>query len=239
MPNRNHVWEYVVSVTKHYSGHISGWLPAVVSLGVAVLAAAYINSPSVSMKVVKWTATAYLIVAGLLIFVAQYHAWREQHDRAEFEVAKNQLPHIEGEAFAFDAGPRIGTSGRDSGFRFTQFSCKVFLVNRRQVTTNILKVSLDGSHCKPPISFSGIVHPLNIEVAYAKGTTIEMSGTAEIAGKCADKQRVSMNGLSVVVVDGFRDKHAFGVASEESLEFPLTQALRPDDASTGSQAFCG
>jgi hypothetical protein len=228
------VWRYVVSVSKHYSGHISGWLPALLSLGVAVLAAVYISDPSVSLKVVKWTAISYLIVAGLLIFVAQYDAWKEQHQRAHEEAVKNIRPEIEGRIDDFSIGSTNGSSIIEGiSYRHTAFSCWLAMTNLRQVPTNITGYALVGVKCSPQIEFRDVVISTPPEVTYAKEVKVRLSGTAQIQGESDTAEDVSLDGLYAIVVDGFRFPHTLPIAcSGLDLKFPATRGVRSEDASS-------
>lgn len=214
--------------------HVSGWMLAVTAIGLQVAAAWVSDDPSRSAIVVKWSAWITTAAAVWVIFVAQYDAWREERKRAEEESAKNLKPQIDGQITDFRKGSAHGTSILDGEhYRHTQFSCKLLLTNRRQVTTNITGYALVGFECSPVIAFFNLVmSPPNVEVTYAKGSIVNLSGIAQIKGESATEEKVSLDGLYAVVLDGFRDSHAIQIECPGNyIVFPPTPSVRPDDAS--------
>jgi hypothetical protein len=77
------VWEYIVTVWRVYKTHVSGWLLAIVAIGLNIAAAYFLTDPSASAEVVKWSAKLTAVGAIYLVFVAQYDAWRQERCRAE------------------------------------------------------------------------------------------------------------------------------------------------------------
>jgi hypothetical protein len=76
-------WEYVVAVTRWYKGHISGWLLAVIAIGLSVAAALFANDPGGPSLVVKWSARLSVAAAIWVFLVAQYDAWRSERNKSD------------------------------------------------------------------------------------------------------------------------------------------------------------
>lgn len=79
MPSRR-VREYLANVIRWYKGHVSGWSLAIVAIGLNIAAAFFADDPSKSAMVVKWSARLTGAGAIWLLLVAQYDAWREEHE---------------------------------------------------------------------------------------------------------------------------------------------------------------
>ena len=71
-------WEYVVAVLKWYKGHISGWMLAIVAIGLDIAAAFFATDPSKSVLVIRVSAALTTLAAIWAFQVAQYDAWRDE-----------------------------------------------------------------------------------------------------------------------------------------------------------------
>lgn len=224
-----------MSVAKHYKGHISGWMLAISAIGLQIAAAWVSNDPTRSATVVRWSAWIMTAAAVWVVFVAQYDAWREERTRAEAEVARNLKPQIEGELLDFTAGSTHGSSIVDGKhYRHVKFSCRLVMTNRRPVTTNILGCALVGFKCSPSVAFlDTVVSPMGVEVIYAKGTLVNISGIAQIEGDGITDEVVSLDGLYAVVLDGFRDGHEIRALNGNYLVFPAATPSALADGASG------
>jgi hypothetical protein len=100
MPKRP--WEYIVIVAKWYKGHVSGWLLAVIAIGLAIAAAYFSDDPSKSAMVVRWSARLTVSAAIWVFFVAQYDAWKEER------LARNALEdRLRPKAVIINLTPRV------------------------------------------------------------------------------------------------------------------------------------
>lgn len=86
-------WEYVVSVAKFYKSHISGWMLAILAVGLQIASAKYANDPAKSVLVVRYSAWVSTAAAVWALFVAQYDAWRGERTRAE-NAEKRLTPRL-------------------------------------------------------------------------------------------------------------------------------------------------
>jgi hypothetical protein len=82
-------WKYVVTVFRVYKTHVSGWLLAIVAIGLTIASAAVQNDPSRAAMVVRWAAWLTSGAAIWLVFVAQYDAWKQERDAKQ--VALDEL----------------------------------------------------------------------------------------------------------------------------------------------------
>jgi len=82
-----------VIVARWYKCHVSGWLLAIIAIGLSVAAAYFSDDPSKAALVVKWSARLTVTAALWVFIVAQYDAWNEERnarERAEKELAASQ-----------------------------------------------------------------------------------------------------------------------------------------------------
>jgi len=112
-------WEYVVTVFGAYKSHVSGWLLAIVAIGLTIAAAFFVDDPSKSAMVIRWAARITGVAAIWLIFVAQYDAWRQEREAKQKALDElNKEADMQGTVFVFpvDSGDR--TEGK------LAFSCE-------------------------------------------------------------------------------------------------------------------
>lgn len=74
-------WEYLITVFGFWKKHVSGWLLAVIAISLSLAAAYYSGNQGSSEKVLQWSAKLSVAAAIWVVFVAQYDAWREQHEK--------------------------------------------------------------------------------------------------------------------------------------------------------------
>jgi hypothetical protein len=97
MQSRNHpVMEYIMTVFKVWCNHISGPILAVVGIVLAIAAAHYANDAEAGVRLVKWSAWLTTAASILLIFVAQYDAWKAERALLEQEKEKHVGSHVTG-----------------------------------------------------------------------------------------------------------------------------------------------
>ena len=84
----------------------------------------------------------------MLLVVAAYLAWAEEHKKYEAELAKNLRLEIEGQAFAVELLDRPGEDGVEA---HGKINFALSLCNHRSVATNIKYVLLDGSALDRPV----------------------------------------------------------------------------------------
>ena len=72
-----------MKVAQFYKGHVSGWLLAIVAIGLDIAAAYFVDDPSKSAKVIRWSAWLTSAAAIWLVFVAQYDAWKDEFEKRE------------------------------------------------------------------------------------------------------------------------------------------------------------
>lgn len=85
--------EYVVSVAKFYKSHISGWMLAILAIGLQIAAARYASDQAKTVLVVQYSAWLSTAAAIWALLVAQYDAWRGERTRAD-EAEKRLMPRL-------------------------------------------------------------------------------------------------------------------------------------------------
>lgn len=73
--------EYFVRSSKSWGRAISGPVFAVAAIVLAILAAYFSGNASMGVKIVRWSAWVLGGLAILMLFVAQYNVWREDHSK--------------------------------------------------------------------------------------------------------------------------------------------------------------
>jgi hypothetical protein len=102
--------EYVMSVVRFYKGHISGWLLAIVAIGLNIAAAHFVDDPSRSAMVVRWAARLTTAGAIWLVFVAQYDAWKKERTARE-EALQELKRRLTPKAIIRNLTPRVWPAG--------------------------------------------------------------------------------------------------------------------------------
>ena len=74
--------KYIAMVAKFWGRAISGPVLAVVGL-VLLVAQLCITDSVLAANVLKWFGWSTLAISGLMIFVAQYEVWRDEHSAME------------------------------------------------------------------------------------------------------------------------------------------------------------
>ena len=98
--------EYVVMVVKSWGRAISGPVLAVVGL-ILLVAHLSITDSQLATNVLKYCSWATLTIAGLMIFIAQYEAWRDEHSAKE-TLERRLLP----KAIIRNLTPRVWPAGQ-------------------------------------------------------------------------------------------------------------------------------
>ncbi|MGA8342397.1 MAG: hypothetical protein WB781_10710, partial [Candidatus Sulfotelmatobacter sp.] len=79
-----------------WGNHIAGPVLAVIAIFFVIASAAIGGDATLAAKMVKWSAWLTGIATVLLMFVAQYDAWRETDRELDREKAKNEAqPHMD------------------------------------------------------------------------------------------------------------------------------------------------
>src|SRR5271170_58212 len=162
------VREYVALVTRLWGRLIAGPIAAVCSLiGLVVGLSLHLGPTATSVLSVVPLADSIL-----LIWPAQYEAWKQERVERELEVAKNQKPDLRGEAYDFSRnqhGTITSTMSSDEGWTvFVPFHFTLSVTNHRQATTNLSKLILDATDVQPAVSWLNINDAHSVELEYAK-----------------------------------------------------------------------
>ena len=108
-----------MTVFRVYKAHVSGWLLAIVAIGLTIAAAVVQGDPSTASSVVKWAAWLTGGAAIWLVFVAQYDAWRlEQTEKQTALDELNKEADMQGTIFVYPVPPGERTDGK------LAFSCE-------------------------------------------------------------------------------------------------------------------
>ncbi len=133
-------WEYVVTVFRVYKTHVSGWLLAIVAIGLTIAAAVVQGDQSTAASVVKWAAWLTGGAAIWLVFVAQYDAWRQEREAKQTaldELSKDANMH--GTIYVWPAPSYPRPEGR------IQFKCDCANLGRKscQITKIFFDIDVD------------------------------------------------------------------------------------------------
>jgi len=99
MQSKHRVMEYITMTFRLWCSHIAGPVLAVIAIGSAIVSAIYWNDPTILAKVAKWSAWSTGVATVLLIFVAQYDAWKSERTALEAEQVKNSGSRIAADLF--------------------------------------------------------------------------------------------------------------------------------------------
>jgi hypothetical protein len=90
------LWEYLTMTIKLWAKHIAGPVISLIAI-VSVIVAAFVrNNPSRAAMIVVWTAWSTSVATILLMFVAQYEAWKQINQSLAIENSKNEAaPHMD------------------------------------------------------------------------------------------------------------------------------------------------
>jgi len=216
-----------MKVAQFYKGHVSGWLLAIVAIGLDIAAAYFVDDPSKSAKVIRWSAWLTSAAAIWLVFVAQYDAWKDEFEKREAEEAKNLWPSIQGEVFDFMASGIRGEGGPPPHC-YTGISCSLYLCNERAALTTLKELRIDGSRLQPPAEFSKInvvrtsspqEHPIRLD----RGLGTHCGVIAEISFNNFWEQiqeSLDLNAIKVSVIDSFGGEHSLLVRQGEVFRKP-------------------
>jgi hypothetical protein len=81
--------QYIQAVLRFWKTHVSGWILAIIAIGLYIAAAYFSGIPSVSAQIIKWSAWLTSGAAFFMVFVAQYDAWKEE--RTAKQKAQDEL----------------------------------------------------------------------------------------------------------------------------------------------------
>jgi hypothetical protein len=98
MASREHpVMEYIMTVLRLWGNHISGPVLAIVSIVSAFAYAYYADKPTAMTATTKYVALATGVASIVLMFVAQYEAWKVERDALEAEELSHEGSNIRGD----------------------------------------------------------------------------------------------------------------------------------------------
>jgi hypothetical protein len=169
-----------------------------------------------------WVVGGSALLAVMFFAVAAYRTWRDEYNKYEGEVAKNQQPEIKGEAFDFSGYGRCGDGQyRGHWSANTQVKFELFLCNHRPTNTTLRGLELDGSHLLPAVSFDLEPDlPADMELLYGVGMRLTVHATATVYGmRLTEVPPIKMNDLVVLVTDAFDQRHRIQVRDRECLRF--------------------
>jgi hypothetical protein len=162
-----------------------------------------------------WLGVAPLLLAVLLIWPAQYQAWKRELEERNTETNRNQKPELKGEAYDFSRDPN-GTITRTvsnvDGHRvYVPFNFTLAITNHRQVTTNVSRLIIDATEVEPPIELWEVSYAHSIELEYAKIVRLLVTGKAIVKVDPDEIGIVRLDRLKVAVVDGLGISHEIPV----------------------------
>jgi hypothetical protein len=158
-------WEYVVTVFRLWKMHVSGWILAVIAIGLSIAAAIVAKDATNSAMVVKLAAWLSGAAAIWVIFVAQYDAFSEERKKREVAESRNLRPDIRGELCGFDLGDTVThVRQEDEWSVIIPFRCTLTLCNYSPAETNLSSLLLDASATALPIEFWDLEYCIGIEL---------------------------------------------------------------------------
>jgi hypothetical protein len=177
-----------------------------------------------------WLVGGSAFLAPLFFGVAAYHAWLEEHDKYTGRVAKYQRPDISGEAFNF-SGYRIqgDDQSRSHWTSSHEVTFEVSFCNHSPITTTLKSIELDGTRLTPAVLFyshlTGAVlgeaaFPVGLEMPHAIGKQFRVHVRATVGGMGIRQiPPITMDNLTVQIVDAFDQKHPIRIRPGERLIF--------------------
>ena len=93
LPKSSHLRRYLTMTTELWGKHIAGPILAVIAIVLVIISAIYAGDPTASVRIVRWSAWLTGLAAACLIFVAQYGAWKDEHEVAD--KAQSKLDEID------------------------------------------------------------------------------------------------------------------------------------------------
>ena len=200
-------------VVHFYKSRVSGWLLAIVAIFLNIAAAVFVNDPSKSVMVVRWTANLTSFGAIWLILVAQYDAWRKERDRSEKAemglVPRIRIGHPQQQFWGLEEGR--GSSGMGYYFQVSNLSASESL---ESVKAQL--VSMEPDEAK--------ILPLPLHIRHKDWRTVETSinpGSSEHFDIATgpDHNTTSQGMVIPCIVDG--DRGIVNVASIPNARYRL------------------
>lgn len=207
------VREYFGVVIRLWGNHIAGPVAAIFALALPFIGMHFGSTPRVTL----WLGVAPLSLAVLLIWPAQYEAWRQERVMRENEAEKNQLPEITGEITSAVARPANPQSMSDvmlyDGCHVFMFSLSVR--NVRSPETNIGRIRLRAFDTKPILAlFDAVVHsqqPDSTERVLRRGILNELDVVAYARFpddyQFPDNGEIEFSAFYSIITDGFGRDH--------------------------------
>src|SRR5579863_6585809 len=134
--------EYLLKVSRLFGEHISGWILAVVAIVLSIASAFYMNDPTMTAKLVKASAAITGIVTVLLVFRAQYDAWRDSQEKCEAEMARNVMPDLRG-TFSDVSIRQFPYADQTKSGAWIDF--KIYVCNQSNAETTIREMAVTAS----------------------------------------------------------------------------------------------
>jgi hypothetical protein len=163
-----------------------------------------------------------LALAIALIPYAQYRVWLDERELRETEEAKREKPDIRGSAYAFkQQGDATEGAYMDWKHCSAHFCFKIDITNHSNARTNVTFVHLEWPEIQPRPHF-GLMMPLPELPELDRGIqrTVSLNSFAEVSGLgLREVGTLSLDGLTVQVVDGFGKFHSLSVEQGAQLVF--------------------
>jgi|SRR5580704_7223981 hypothetical protein len=209
--------EYIALVTKHWLRWIAGPVAAVFGLVIVPIVGL---RGSFSTQTTTWLSIASVVIAILLLWPAQYTAWKQERSLRQEAESTYKKPDIKGEAygFVFD-DKRINTELIDhlTNKSRVAYQFKLDLHNHRDIATNLVTIELDGSKLPEPVKFSHIEYPHGIVLEYAKAITLDVHCMADATFEPETLKLIDLDMLKVYVIDGLHERHEIPTKPGEKL----------------------
>jgi hypothetical protein len=211
------VREYVVLVLKHRGKWIAG--PVAAIFGLIVVPIVGLRG-GFSQQTTTWLSVASVVTAILLLWPAQYSAWKQERQSRHEAESKYQKPEIKGEAYGFGFDDkRINTELVDHVTNKSRvaYQFKLDLHNHRDVATNLIAIELDGSRLPESVKFSNIEYPHGILLEYAKSITVDVHCMADATYDPGGLNFIDLDKLNVYITDGLHERHEIPTRPGEKL----------------------
>lgn len=205
----------MVMVAKLWGGHIAGPVAAVLALLLPVVQKLWPKLFGSSDTVSIWLFLAPLLLAVLLIWPAQYQAWKDERSKRVDEENKNTRPEIQGQIESVSCRP-IPTDEDDAFRSNALLLCVLRICNHRTADTNITEVHVRTCNLRPLLFFHDpsvqmrkdgrLDEPQNVVLKYGISHEVVISASTRLPDSMA--QDMDLSALEVTVTDGFGTAHS-------------------------------
>ena len=168
----------------------------------------------------KALTTAIWIAAAICFMVANFSAWRYEHDRYIAEVSKNQKPEIIGQAHDFKA---TGRWGDDIEHGLISTNCEIrfdlTLCNHRHASTNLANVAVLGRLLSRTVMTRDLrFESVRLDYGIAVCVPVTLFIQLNSIRSCEMREKeLDLKDLRVYAVDGLGTYHGIPIPDEETL----------------------